>query len=1266
MKQYLLSIIFALGITGLFASAGYDVSFDQPETGVYELNFELGNYDLSTVSHDGIDYTKLSFEGSVFTKLKGFAELPFINASVQLPGNKNVSLKIVAEEYEDISLDLPMLPSRGVIYRDQDPSTIPYEIAPGSYRDEWYPQNLAKNIQPYIIKDLRGTTVYVYPFRYNAVQNVLRVYTHVTVQLIENETEVVNPLHKEPVTILREMNSVYQSLFINYSEASKDLTIGDYGDILMICTSRDENAIAPYVEWKKEKGFNVETQTVSTGTNVKTIVQDAYDNNNNLLYVQLVGDWADIKSDIISTNSAPTDPQLGCVVGSDEHPDICIGRISANSASDVTVQVDKIINYEKNPDMEATWYKGALGIGSSEGAGSGDDGEMDKDHIQIIWDDKLDPFTFDDYYTGYDPGATTQQVFTALNSGVSVINYCGHGWIEGWSTTGFSNNNVSSLTNGNMLPWVVSVACNNGDFHNGTCFGEAWTRKSDGGAVMFLGGAISQPWQPPMRGQDYFMDILIGGYDYSAHPGQNGISTTEQRTTLGAIIFNGLVLMTTESGGSDDWKTAKTWTMFGDPSMQPRTDTPGDLNLSSNVVLVGAPFSTTVTGPNGPVEGAMLCLSQNGEYFSGLTDNSGAILFNHTLTPGTATLVVTAFNMETIYEEVTVVPPGGAYIIVNSCNVDDSNGNNNGQADYGETVLLDVVIENVGTDDAIGVDAVVSSTDAYVTILDNSYSYGTVAAGAIVNGTGAFEIMVGEDTPDNHIALFEIEFTDNSETSWTGTMTVTFHAAEIEIDSYTVLDPTGNNNGMIDPGETVDIVVEIANIGSSDAYNIVGDLSCTDPYITIVQGTQTFGDVTSGSTASQTFTISADVNTPAGYSVTFDLTLNGDMNLMAVILFEEVIGQIPVLIVDLDGNLNSAGEIEDAIASYDIVAEYMTSFPNDLSLYSTVFVCLGIYTDNHVLSTSEGQALADFLNNGGNLYMEGGDTWYFDDQTAVQSMFSVNPTSDGTSDLGTVLGQSDTFTEGMTFNYSGDNNYIDHIDPSGSAFAILNNQSPSYGTAVANDAGSYKTIASSHEFGGLDDGASPSTKEELMAAYLEFFDFTNSLQAFFTANTTEICEGDIVEFYDMSSGSVISWDWTFEGGSPASSSFQEPQIMYATAGTYDVTLTVSDGVDTHTFTIEDYIVVNVCTGITDNNIYKIYIYPNPNNGIFTISFDNVLSDNVTIKVLNPIGNVVFKEKYIEIEGNFSKVLDLSNFDKGLYFLVIENYRGSTVNRIIIR
>ena len=52
---------------------------------------------------------------------------------------------------------------------------------------------------------------------------------------------------------------------------------------------------------------------------------------------------------------------------------------------------------------------------------------------------------------------------------------------------------------------------------------------------------------------------------------------------------------------------------------------------------------------------------------------------------------------------------------------------------------------------------------------------------------------------------------------------------------------------------------------------------------------------------------------------------------------------------------------------------------------------------------------------------------------------------------------------------------------------MFRNQSPDYGCAVAYDAGAYKTIGASFEFGGLSDGTSPSTKKELMAEIIDFF-----------------------------------------------------------------------------------------------------------------------------------------------------------------------------------
>lgn len=71
-----------------------------------------------------------------------------------------------------------------------------------------------------------------------------------------------------------------------------------------------------------------------------------------------------------------------------------------------------------------------------------------------------------------------------------------------------------------------------------------------------------------------------------------------------------------------------------------------------------------------------------------------------------------------------------------------------------------------------------------------------------------------------------------------------------------------------------------------------------------------------------------------------------------------------------------------------------------------------------------------------------------------------------------------------------------------------------------------------------------------------------------------INEGESVHFRDTSSGDVTSWNWTFEGGEPATSSEQNPVVTYNHAGTYAVTLTVSDGSSTDTKTRTGYVTVH--------------------------------------------------------------------------------------------
>ncbi len=202
-----------------------------------------------------------------------------------------------------------------------------------------------------------------------------------------------------------------------------------------------------------------------------------------------------------------------------------------------------------------------------------------------------------------------------------------------------------------------------------------------------------------------------------------------------------------------------------------------------------------------------------------------------------------------------------------------------------------------------------------------------------------------------------------------------------------------------------------------------------------------------------------------------------------------------ILVWNLGTQKENGEAVRDAILSrsYDNVVRLVEQ-PGRYPLsdgVDAVFVLLGVYGWNYVLGDTESQLLVDYLDMGGNVYMEGSDTWYFDLATPVHTYFNINGVADGSADCATVRGAAGTFTDGMNFTYTGNNSYIDHLAPIGSAFTILSNVTPAYDACVAYDSGSYRTIGCSFDFAGLSGGSARETQAELMAAMLEFFGLTN-------------------------------------------------------------------------------------------------------------------------------------------------------------------------------
>jgi uncharacterized repeat protein (TIGR02543 family) len=127
----------------------------------------------------------------------------------------------------------------------------------------------------------------------------------------------------------------------------------------------------------------------------------------------------------------------------------------------------------------------------------------------------------------------------------------------------------------------------------------------------------------------------------------------------------------------------------------------------------------------------------------------------------------------------------------------------------------------------------------------------------------------------------------------------------------------------------------------------------------------------------------------------------------------------------------------------------------------------------------------------------------------------------------------------------------------------------------------------------------------------------------FTADTTAVIPGGVVNFTDQSGNGPTSWQWTFVGGTPSSSTDQDPQVTYNTAGVYDVTLTAANGAGSDTETKTGYITVTLeyCASQGDNYSYE-YI---SNVTVGTFSHDSGgsnYSDFTGLTVYLTTGNTV--------------------------------------------
>ncbi|MFH1841869.1 MAG: C25 family cysteine peptidase [bacterium] len=777
------------------------------------LEITVGGFEADPVDIDGKTYYRILLDREGMAQDLGFPALPNVRRSIIIPDDMEMAVTVIASEYVDYT-DLPVAPSKGNLLRSVNPDKVPYTFDRFYQTSGTYPRDIVETDPPHIIRDYRGLVVDANVFRYTPATNTLRVYTRLTVEVAPVGPGRVNVLQRtRPFEKLDpQFDELYANHFLNYGD-DRYTPVMEAGGMLIISYDAFLGAMQPLVEWKNQKGLPttiVGLGTVgSTWTLIQAYIQNEYDSNG-IAYVLLVGDDTQMPKP-----SSDSDPVYSLVAGGDSYPDIFVGRFSAENATHVQTQVDRTITYERDQVVGATWPQYGFGVASNEGPGHF--GEYDYEHLNNIRTDLLG-YGYLGVDQIYDPGATAAQVTTAVNAGRGIGNYTGHGSVTAWSTTGFSNTNVDALTNDNMLPFICSVACNNGTFTGTTCFGEAWLRASNGGtptgAIATYMSYISQSWDPPMYAQDEVADLLV----------------TDQKRTVGGLWFNGSCHMI-DATGSTGVNEFRNWMIFGDPSVAVRTKAASDMVVAhSGALLIGQTnYDVNVTG----VAGALCALYASGTlYGTGTTDGAGYAQITLADPPDTAmdlTLTVTAYNMVTNIGTVSVLPPSGPYLSYSANTVLDYLGNNDGVLDADELVDLEVVLENVGIDAATNVVAYLSTADGFAHVAGSSdIVYPDIPASGFGTPPIPWSVKVHHDCPDQHVVQFDIHITADQGT-WDTTFSLTVDAPLLQVVDSSVSDVIGGNgSGTADAGETIHLDVDLGNIGHSDANLVTGVLSCSD------------------------------------------------------------------------------------------------------------------------------------------------------------------------------------------------------------------------------------------------------------------------------------------------------------------------------------------------------------------------------------------------------------------------------------------------------
>jgi hypothetical protein len=902
-----LVIIFCLSFHSMLTAQDLAISFNRAATGVdiardnaQQLNLSFTFSGITTFgveSEKGL-FNEILIPGTYAIGALGTPKLPASKHLIEIPFGADVHVKVKnysVTEYvlADYGIEHQLMPVQPSLRKDMDPMDVKFEFDADLYtKDAFVTHEIAQVEVLGVMRSYRIARLTVAPVSYNPVSGIIRVFNDIEVEISYTNVDMALTNHIKASTYSPYFEAVRSSFLNNpfrddYPD-HPDLTAYPV-HYLVVSDRMFEDALQPFLAWKTQKGFFLTVAyTDEIGTSygqIQAYIHSQYNNatpeNPAPSFVLLVGDTPQIPATIGTSSGKMTDLYYASVDG-DYFPEMYYGRFSANNPSQLIPQIEKTLYYERYEFDDPSFLDKSTLIAGADGTWNPRVGQPTIHYAtQNYWNEAhgyTDVFAYlTSPYTG---------CYSPEKIAVSYINYTAHCNQNVWGDPSLTIAQVNAFVNAGQYPLAIGNCCLSADFGYPECIGEAFVRAPNKGAVAYIGSSPNSYWF-----EDFYW--AVGAFPIQGT--NNGYVPTFEETTLGAydgpfvsdyvsasgIVFVGNLAVTevdiqgypSHSSPLYYWQA---YNVLGDPSIitYNTQGAPNDVTHMP-IVPIGLDYYEVEAIP-----GSYVAISKDGVlHGAALVDASGQVEvpLEPVLSSGMVDIVVTRPQTIPYMTQVPAAALEGPYVVLDSYEVNDASGNNNGLADYGESISLHITLKNVGADPSADAMVTVTGSDPYISLTGtNTQNFGPIINGQTATVENAFSFIIENYLPNQHQATFVLEITDGSDT-WYSNLRIVLYAPLLQILAEVVIDDTefGNGDGILDPGETAMAMLTLKNAGGSAINDIIATLTSGDALLTVDTESVTIDLLNGGSTIAMAFSVTADASSPIGYPVYLNAVATG-------------------------------------------------------------------------------------------------------------------------------------------------------------------------------------------------------------------------------------------------------------------------------------------------------------------------------------------------------------------------------------------------------